>query len=43
MSDFEKGMTDCAEGIPHADGKGERYDEGYGFQYRLEQEASANE
>ncbi len=41
-NDFEQGMTDCAEGIPHKDGKGQRYDDGYSFQYELEQKASAN-
>lgn len=43
MSDKERGITDCAEGIPHKDGQGDSYDEGYAFQYELEQRASANE
>ncbi len=43
MSPYEQGVTDCANGVPHADGKGERYDEGYSMQYELEQRASANE
>lgn len=42
MSDKERGITDCAEGVPHESGQGDDYDEGYAFQYELEQKASAN-
>ena len=42
MSDKERGITDCAEGIPHKAGQGDSYDEGYALQYELEQKATAN-
>lgn len=37
---YERGVTDCAEGIPHKAGQGDSYDEGYSMQYELEQRAS---
>lgn len=34
---YLKGMSDCKNGVPHEDGKGEDYDTGFAHQYELEQ------
>jgi hypothetical protein len=39
---FLQGQKDCQEGKPHQSGKGEDYDRGYGCQYELEAQLSAN-
>jgi hypothetical protein len=38
MTDYSKGATDCLNGVPHVDGKGEAYDRGYSEQYAVEQQ-----
>jgi len=34
---FAKGQRDCRDGVQHKAGRGESYDQGYAFQYELEQ------
>ena len=37
-----EGMNDCMAGVPHQEGKGNAYDEGYWVQYQLDQLQSEN-
>ena len=37
MDSFIQGQKDCRDGKPHKAGKPEAYDEGFRFQYELEQ------
>ena len=37
IHDFVKGQKDCRAGVPHIAGKSESYNQGYSFEYNLEQ------
>ena len=41
LDDFVRGEEDCKAGRPHKEGQSREYDEGYGFQYRKEQNDTA--
>jgi len=41
MSDYDKGVKDCRDGVPHAEGKGMEYTQGYGDEYTREQVIAA--
>ena len=36
-TDYAKGINDCLAGKPHKPDQSDRYDQGYGDQYSLEQ------
>ena len=37
LDDFIKGQRDCRDGVEHKAGKSKAYDNGYAFQYEMEQ------
>jgi len=41
LPDYDKGVKDCRDGVPHAEGKGMEYDYGYSIQYAREARETA--
>lgn len=35
--EFAQGQRDCRQGVEYKKGKGESYDQGYGFEYELQE------